>query len=145
MRRLVLLGIVAVLSLALGGCETGGFWDKANSVSDRFNDMMTDFAPFGTSKKPLPGERRAVFPEGVPGVQQGVPPELMRGNQQAIETPGEPPAPAPEPKAKAKKVAKTKPPARPRAAPAEPAEPAEPAASSDPPEDGVWPPPPKRR
>src|SRR4051812_35757430 len=140
MRRSVLLGIVAALSLALGGCETGGFWDKANSVSDRFNDAMSDFSPFGTAKKPLPGDRRAVFPEGVPGVQQGVPPELMRGNQ-ALETPTEPPPPAAEPKAK--KVAKTKPPARPRAAPAEPAEPDE-TAATDPPEDGVWPPPPKR-
>jgi hypothetical protein len=140
MRRSVLLGIVAALSLALGGCETSGFWDRANSVSDRFNDMMTDFSPFGTAKKPLPGERRAVFPEGVPGVQQGVPPELMRANRQALETPAEPPPPAPEPKAKAKKVAKTKAAARPRAAPAEPAEPE----SSDPPEDGVWPPPPRR-
>jgi len=142
MPRLVLLGIVAVLSLALGGCETGGFWDKANSVSDRFNDAMTDFSPFGTSKKPLPGERRAVFPEGVPGVQQGVPPELMRGNQQALENPAEPAPPAPEPKAKTKNVAKTKT-ARPRAEPAESAEPVEPA-TSQPPEDGVWPPPPKR-
>jgi hypothetical protein len=139
MRRLFLLGIVAALSLALGGCETGGFWDKANGVSDRFNDMMSDFAPFGNSKKPLPGERRAVFPEGVPGVQQGVPPELMRGNQQALETPAEPPPPQAEPKAKTKKVAKTKT-ARPRAEPEESAEPA----SSDPPEDGVWPPPPRR-
>jgi hypothetical protein len=34
-------------------------------------------------KKPLPGERHAVFPEGVPGVTQGVPPELMKGHEQA--------------------------------------------------------------
>jgi hypothetical protein len=33
-------------------------------------------------KKPLPGERHAVFPEGVPGVTQGVPPDLMLGNAQ---------------------------------------------------------------
>src|SRR5262245_14974055 len=33
------------------------------------------------NKKPIPGERRAVFPEGVPGVPQGVPPELVTGNQ----------------------------------------------------------------
>ena len=30
-------------------------------------------------KKPLPGERKAVFPEGVPGVPQGVPPEMVQG------------------------------------------------------------------
>lgn len=31
------------------------------------------------SKKKLAGERRPVFPEGVPGVSTGVPPELVRG------------------------------------------------------------------
>jgi hypothetical protein len=46
-----------------------------------------DFDPekldvFGlTKKKPLPGERKDVFPQGVPGVSQGVPPELTRGYQ----------------------------------------------------------------
>jgi len=34
-------------------------------------------------KKPLPGERHAVFPEGVPGVTQGIPAELMRGQAQS--------------------------------------------------------------
>jgi hypothetical protein len=128
--------IAAILPLTLGGCGT--FWDSANNVSDRFQDMLVDFNPFGTAKKPLPGERRAVFPEGVPGVQQGVPPELMRGNQQAGEALAQPPPPPePEPKAKTKKVAKTK--TQPRAqAPATPK-------SDDPPEDGVWPPPPGNR
>jgi hypothetical protein len=32
-------------------------------------------------KKKLPGERKDVFPGGVPGVTQGIPPEYMRGNQ----------------------------------------------------------------
>jgi hypothetical protein len=31
------------------------------------------------SKKKLPGERKPVFPQGVPGVNSGIPPELMRG------------------------------------------------------------------
>jgi hypothetical protein len=31
------------------------------------------------SKKKLTGDRRPVFPEGVPGVVSGVPPELVRG------------------------------------------------------------------
>jgi hypothetical protein len=34
-------------------------------------------------KKKLPGDRHAVFPEGVPGVAQGIPPELMKGQVQA--------------------------------------------------------------
>ena len=29
-----------------------------------------------SQKKPLPGERKAVFPQGVPGVAQGVPPGM---------------------------------------------------------------------
>jgi outer membrane biosynthesis protein TonB len=81
------------LCLVLSGCES---FDPSNLLPD--------------TKKPLPGERRLVFPEGVPGVTQGVPPELMRGSQQQdalAATP--PPQPAPEekprPKAKAKKKA----------------------------------------
>src|SRR5690242_20571835 len=31
-------------------------------------------------KKKLPGERHPLFPEGVPGVSQGIPPEYMKGN-----------------------------------------------------------------
>ena len=31
-------------------------------------------------KKPLPGKREALFPNGVPGVEQGIPPEYMKGN-----------------------------------------------------------------
>ena len=133
MRRANLV-LIVLCSLTLGGCGSSGFWDSANNASDRFQDMLVDFNPFGTAKKPLPGERRAVFPEGVPGVQQGVPPELMRGNQQAGENAAQPPAPAaaPEPKAKGKKVAKSK------------AQAKTPAASSDPPDDEVWPPPPTR-
>ena len=133
MRRANLV-LIVLCSLTLGGCGSSGFWDSANNASDRFQDMLVDFNPFGTAKKPLPGERRAVFPEGVPGVQQGVPPELMRGNQNAGETAAQPPAPAaaPEPKAKGKKVAKSK------------AQAKTPAESSDPPDDEVWPPPPTR-
>ncbi len=31
-------------------------------------------------KKPLPGERKPLFPDGVPGVTQGIPPEYMKGH-----------------------------------------------------------------
>src|SRR5215468_12400920 len=37
-------------------------------------------------KKKLPGERKDVFPGGVPGVTQGIPPEYMKGNQPPPET-----------------------------------------------------------
>lgn len=59
------------VGLALGGCGSGGSLGSLDP-SDWF-----DF----DKEKPIPGERRAVFPEGVPGVPQGVPPELVRGNQ----------------------------------------------------------------
>src|ERR1700704_3569089 len=42
---------------------------------------------FFNTKKTLPGERRAVFPEGTPGVSQGVPTELVRGYQQTSAEP----------------------------------------------------------
>ena len=55
-------------SLSVAGCEPGDMIDK-----------LSDIIP--TNKKPLPGERKEVFPEGVPGVPQGVPPELVKGYQ----------------------------------------------------------------
>jgi hypothetical protein len=62
--RIVLLAALAALTPALAGCE--------NMDLDKF-----DF--FGLSqKKPLPGERRALFPEGVPGVTQGIPREYQK-------------------------------------------------------------------
>jgi hypothetical protein len=84
--------------------------DKLTDLGDSVADLM----PFGTRKTPLPGERRAVFPEGVPGVPQGVPPEMVKGYQPPPEPPPPPVAePKPE-KAKPKKVAQPKPPARPK-------------------------------
>jgi hypothetical protein len=130
--RLTLTAAAILLAPALGSCSS--MWDSANSVQDRFNDMMYDFNPFGTAKKPLPGERRAVFPEGVPGVQQGVPPELMRGNPQAVDVQ---PQPAPEPppaaaSSRAQKTAKTRTRTQPQSEP------------PDPPEEAVWGPAPQR-
>jgi hypothetical protein len=71
MSRLARIGFTVLtlsLGLALAGCE--GF--DPTSIVD------TDF--FNTKKR-LPGERKAVFPEGTPGVPQGVPMELVKGNQ----------------------------------------------------------------
>jgi hypothetical protein len=132
--RVILIAALLPLALVLGGCETSSLWDKANSVSDRFQDMLGDFNPFGTAKKPLPGDRRPLFPEGVPGVQQGVPPELMRGNPQDAQAqpPTEPQPPAT--KAKSKQTKKT------QARAPVPAE----QKTTDPAEDAVWPPPPTR-
>src|SRR2546430_5891522 len=88
------------LGVILSGCE--GF--------DPTSFMDHDF--FNTKKK-LPGERRPVFPEGTPGVPQGVPPDLIKGHQPAAEPPpkeatAEPAEakPKPKPKPKPKVVAK---------------------------------------
>lgn len=77
MRRATACLMIPALAalLALGGCEN---FDPESWFS---------------TKKPLPGERKPVFPGGVPGVPQGVPPELLKGYQPPVEPPP-PPAPA---------------------------------------------------
>jgi hypothetical protein len=59
--RLVLAAVVVTAGPVLSACES------------------LDTLDIFDSKKKLPGERKPVFPEGVPGVANGVPPELMRG------------------------------------------------------------------
>jgi hypothetical protein len=69
MRRSGFVLLVTLLAIApvLSACE---------------NFDLDKFDIFGLSeKKKLPGDRRPVFPEGVPGVSQGVPPELVKGYQ----------------------------------------------------------------
>jgi hypothetical protein len=92
MRRLQHL-IAAVLLIAasgtLAGCAGGfGSFDP------------TDMLDFLDTKKKLPGERKPVFPEGVPGLDQGVPKELYRGSrQQQADDPNAQAAAAPAPEA----------------------------------------------
>jgi hypothetical protein len=113
MRAFVRVFIVAAASsLPLGGCVN---FDPMDWISGEW---------FNT-KKPLPGERKELFPGGVPGVAHGVPPEMMKGNQaaalqdQQAETPvTEPPE---EPKAQPKPRAKPKP--KPKVAKQTPEEP----------------------
>ncbi len=65
--RIVLLAALVALAPALAGCE---------------NIDMDKLDVFGlTKKKPLPGERKPLFPQGVPGVTQGIPPEYMKVDQ----------------------------------------------------------------
>ena len=42
----------------------------------------SDLLDFLDTKKKLPGERKPVFPEGVPGLEQGVPKDLYKGARQ---------------------------------------------------------------
>jgi hypothetical protein len=87
MRR-ILTAAALISGLALAGCDSINGFDPLDKLSDL--DIM------GTSKKPLVGERRPVFDTGVPGVPQGVPPEMVKGYQ--------PPAEAPPPVVEAKPV-----------------------------------------
>jgi hypothetical protein len=126
--------ICAVLAGAIGigaaGCDT-------------LDSLDMDF--FNTKKK-LPGERKPVFPEGVPGVVQGVPPEYTKGyDEKAAQATPDPataavqqiatekPKPVAKPKPKPKPVAR-----QPQPAPAAPAQaqPAPPAAAQ---QSGPWP------
>jgi len=59
--RLVLAAVVVAAGPVLSAC-----------------DSLDTFELFD-SKKKLTGERKPVFPEGIPGVSTGVPPELVRG------------------------------------------------------------------
>src|SRR5436305_234857 len=71
-QRLIAAALLVVFSGALGGCSSGfgaGF-------------DPTDMLDWLDTKKKLPGERKQVFPEGVPGMEQGVPRELYKGARQ---------------------------------------------------------------
>jgi hypothetical protein len=79
------------------------------------------------NKKPIPGERKPVFPGGVPGVAQGIPQELMPGYKtpEGVDAAGQAAAAAakeaePKPKPAPKRVARPNPPAAPRQAAASP-------------------------
>ena len=67
-QRLVSAAVLIALSSALTGCGSMTGWDPS------------DLLDFLDTKKKLPGERKPVFPDGVPGLQQGVPKELYKGN-----------------------------------------------------------------
>src|ERR1700694_5733401 len=70
-QRLIATAVVIALSGALAGCARG--------LSSFAPSDLLDFLP---TKKKLPGERKPVFPEGVPGLEQGVPKELYKGSAQ---------------------------------------------------------------
>lgn len=71
MHALTRVGSAVVLLLALAACTPGGQFDPTEVLS---SDM------FGTKKK-LQGDREPLFPNGVPGAQTGVPPDLVKGYQ----------------------------------------------------------------
>ncbi len=70
-QRLIAAAVLIALSGALAGCSGG-----------LSNFDPSDLLDFLDTKKKLPGERKPVFPEGVPGLEQGVPKELYKGARQ---------------------------------------------------------------
>src|SRR5437868_6976693 len=106
-QRLIAATVVIALSSALAGCGSMGSFDPS------------DLLDFLDTKKKLPGERKPVFPDGVPGLEQGVPKDLYKGaNQEQIDqqnaaaaaAASAPPAAEPKSKQAAKSKGKSKPP-----------------------------------
>ena len=70
-QRLIAAAVLIALCGALAGCSSG------------FSSFdPSDLLDFLDTKKKLPGERKPVFPDGVPGLEQGVPRELYKGSRQ---------------------------------------------------------------
>ncbi|HWK97240.1 MAG TPA: hypothetical protein VNR39_17630 [Pseudolabrys sp.] len=114
--RIALLSLLVLAAPALSGCAN---FDPDNLDIFGLNE-----------KKKLPGERKDLFPEGVPGVSQGIPAEYRMGAQQpaaeaAPSIPAEPQA-APPPAAPAKPKPRTVRRATPKPAPSAAAAPVAP-------------------
>lgn len=96
--RLIAAAVLIAFTGVLGGCSS---FDPSD---------MLDFLD---TKKKLPGDRKPVFPEGVPGLEQGVPKDMYKGAAQqpdpnAPAVAALPPEPPPEAKpAKGAKARKT--------------------------------------
>jgi hypothetical protein len=72
---LIATAVLIALSGALAGCGSTGNFDPS------------DLLAFLDTKKKLPGDRKPVFPEGVPGLEQGVPKDLYKGARQQVDDP----------------------------------------------------------
>ena len=121
-QRAVLIAAMLAIAPVLAGC------------ADFDMDKLDVFGL--NEKKKLPGDRKPLFPEGVPGVSQGIPPEYMMGNRPPenpdvaaapiAEAPAKTAAAAPAEEPKAKPKLTTKPKAKPRTKPVKPVKPAQP-------------------
>jgi hypothetical protein len=137
-QRILLLAVIGLVLPVLAGC------------SDFDPDKLDVFGL--NDKKKLPGDRKPLFPEGVPGVSQGIPPEFIKGNLPAPDTAALPAAPDNSAAAApAKKTAAVEPGAEPKAKPkpkrkpkanataAAPAGQSQPAASDQQQQPAAWP------
>jgi len=71
--RILLLAVIVAVVPVLAGCE--------NFDSEKFDIFNLN------EKKRLKGERKELFPEGVPGVTQGLPPEYLNKPQSTAQQP----------------------------------------------------------
>lgn len=67
LHRIALLALLIAAAPVIAGCE--------NFDPDKLDVFDLN------KEKPLPGERKPLFPNGVPGVSQGIPSEYMKGNE----------------------------------------------------------------
>jgi hypothetical protein len=74
LQRLIAASLLIALSGAVAGC--------ASQISS-FDPL--DWLDWLDTKKKLPGDRKPVFPDGVPGLEQGVPKSLYKGTQQEVD------------------------------------------------------------
>ena len=115
-QRLISAAVLISLAGALAGCSSG------------FSNFdPTDMFDWLDTKKKLPGDRKPVFPDGVPGLEQGVPKDLYKGasQQQIDQQNAQAAAPQPEEPTATKSKGKKSKPAAPGAA-------SEPGAAEDP-------------
>ncbi|MGY4621258.1 hypothetical protein ACVWZ4_006485 [Bradyrhizobium sp. USDA 4472] len=111
--RLIAAAVLIAFTGVLGGCSSLD---------------PSDLLDFLDTKKKLPGDRKPVFPEGVPGLEQGVPKEMYKGAQQQQDAnapavaalPAEPAPAEPAKPSKSAKGKKTRQPAATAPAPAAP-------------------------
>src|ERR1700733_754009 len=69
--RLTLAALVIVVGPLISAC------DSLENLTNMFD-----------TKKPLAGDRKPVFPEGVPGATKGVPPDLYKGYREPDQATG---------------------------------------------------------
>jgi hypothetical protein len=104
--RMLVVGVMLSLAMPLANCSNGSF-DPTSALDDFFSGQ----------KKPLPGDRKPLFPEGTPGIQRGVPPDLVKGYQPPSEAAASETPAAPKAKAQAKSKSAAAP--APQAAPSQ--------------------------
>ena len=99
LQRLIAASVLVALSTVIAGCS---------SNMSSFDPM--DWLDWIDTKNKLPGERTPVVPDGVPGLEQGVPKSLYKGAQEGDQNAQVAvPPPPPPPETKPKKTAKKKP------------------------------------